>query len=170
MLPIPLILTMYILSHLAVPLLAAYLFVVFAPAAEARTLHRWGGLPHMHTHTHPHAHLHHAEIKAVAVWPESRNHLVEVPEGPAEEADWSKWRSEQRTQQDVRRKLGCRSVDFGSCDVQKVRRAVSKVLESGAVDVLAEEHGGQGDEFVGVRLPRSLQHFLASTKGMDSAA
>jgi hypothetical protein len=165
MLPIPLILTMSIISHLGIPLLAVYLFIAFAPAAaEARTLHRWGGLQHPQSQVT----IHHVETpatKALTVWPDNAD-LTEVAD--EETDDWSEWRSEQDIQQDIRRKLECRSVEFGNCDVQRVRRGVTRtVLENGDVDIGAAGEGGddgerKGDEFVGVRLPRGLQDFLAS--------
>jgi hypothetical protein len=165
MLPIHLILTMYIISYLGITLQAVYLFVAFAPAAaDARTLQRWGRLQHPHSH----ATIHHVETsatKALTVWPDNAD-LTEVAE--EEPDDWSKWRSEQDIQQDIRRKLECRSVEFGNCDVRRARREVTlTVLKNGDVDVGAAGAGGddgerKGDDFVGVKLPRGLREFLAS--------
>jgi hypothetical protein len=116
---------MYIISHLGIPLLAVNLVVAFAPAApDARTLHRWGGLQHPHSH----ATIHHVETsatKVLTVWPDSAD-LTKVAE--EEPDDWSKWRSEQDIQQDIRRKLECRSVEFGNCDVQRARREVTLTI------------------------------------------
>ena len=91
--------------------------------------------------------------------------------------DWLKWHHEQAEQRDIRRKLECRTVEFGRCDVK--RRALRVRTVSVPVPVVEGKgkeqgelghHDGDGeqqdgDEFVGRRLPRSLQVWLAREGG-----
>ena len=133
MLPIPFILVMYIISHLGIPMLAVYLFVAFAPVADAAPLGR-PTLSRYSAYSSP-SYRDTRDRAILTTWPQAPTDILVLPADAEKEADdWSKWHSEQDIQQDIRRKLECRSVEFGSCDVQRARRSVTVVLESGNVE------------------------------------
>ena len=176
-----------------------YLFSLFAltpHTTHARTLHRWDSLDlvshdHVHSHSHSHTHAHHdfaIQIINTNTINDSESHDAD-PFNPSDssppsaaaaaavieeaEDDWQKYDHEQTEQRDMRRKLECRSVEFGRCDVK--RRALRVRTVTLPVNVPVGEVGGEvegkgkeeqeGDEFVGRRLPRGLQVWLAREGG-----
>ena len=182
---------MYLLSTvISVNLLYLFSFIALTPhTTHARTLHRWGSLDlvshdHVHSHSHSHTHAHHdfaIPIINTNTNNDSESHDAD-PFNPSDssppsaaaaaavieeaEDDWQKYDHEQTEQRDMRRKLECRSVEFGRCDVK--RRALRvrtlpldvEVAGDGAGKGTGKEEQ-EGDEFVGRRLPRGLQVWLA---------
>lgn len=154
---IPIILSVYLLSHLNLPIFLLVTLTLNSTPTHARTLHRWGSLVPAHAH-----------VPAIdASSDPGLDSTLPIPGTAADEIsdDWQKWHHERHLQQDMRRKLECRSVEFGRCEVQRQRRGeevdvVTEETHEHEHERQEEEHVKEDDEFVGKRLPRHLQDWL----------
>jgi hypothetical protein len=191
---------MYLLSTvISVNLLYLFSFIALRPnPTNARTLHRWGSLDllshgHVYSHSQSHSQHTHAHLAIPIMSPTTNTNaktnsdsttqdmdpfdpslsaviLKEEEKEEQEEDDWQKYHHEQTEQRDMWRKLECRSVEFGRCDVKRkalrIRTLPLDVEVAGEGEVEGEGKGKEeGDEFVGRRLPRALQVWLAREGG-----
>jgi hypothetical protein len=162
-----LILNVYLLSHLQLPLFLIVTLTLTPVPTHARTLHRWGSL------TAAHHHVPAVDIDYNTSDPGADPNLpgtVPMPDPSHPSAandladDWLKWHHERHLQQDMLRRLECRSVEFGRCEIQRQRQGVG--IENEVKEVVTEAE--QDDRFVGNRLPRHLQDWLARQAGGGS--
>lgn len=171
--------------HLHVSILL-FTTLTFTPSpTHARTVHRWGSLTPVHEHSHSRSHSHphsrpHLNTPAIklntptdSTSPETRLAALPIPSATAPDDngtsdDWLKWHHERHVQQEMRRKLECRTVEFGRCKVQKQRMGVEIEIEDVVVAGEGKQEDGheEQDDFIGKRLPRNLQDWLA-TQGVE---
>jgi hypothetical protein len=189
---LPLILSVYLLSHLNPPIIFFFALTNTPAHVHAQTVHRWGSLATDHAHAHAgdytrlevptieintntNANSHaletdlntHPELPGPPPSTEPSQPLALAPDKDGSEDDWLKWHHERHLQQDMRRKLDCWSVEFGRCDIQSFRRR-RRVETKNVVADDGHEKQRQEDEFVGQRLPRNLQNWLAREGGGGS--
>ena len=179
-----------LLSHLNTPIFLFIALTSTRAHVHARAVHRWGSLATNHAHAHAGDHTYlevptidintdtnanshppetglntHPELPGPLPSTESSQPPTPAPVPPApdkdeSEDDWLKWHHERHLQQDMRRKLDCRSVEFGRCDIQSFRQRRGVETKNVVADD-GHEKQRQEDEFVGQRLPRNLQNWIA---------